>query len=259
MRGQVLSSGAIAVACGLWLGGTSTAAAQQTVSTSPSAPPSGQFPRPELSVVQVPEVPRFQFVPKFLAGVPTGPFGKNVGTSPGVAVDFTARVGQTPVSVGAAFDYLLYGAETRRIALFPAVPEVLSDVNTTNNLIRTHALVRVQPPSGRVRPYGEGLVGFNYVWTQTSVDLGYEGGGASTTHLGEFAPSFGAGGGITIGLWGGHAARLGLDIGLRYLTGGAIDYLTPGDLQRDENGVTFEPTRSPATLFGAQFGITIDF
>ena len=161
--------------------------------------------------------------------------------------------------MGAAFDYLLYGTETRRIALFPAVPEVFSDVGTTNNLIRTHALVRVQPPTGRVRPYAEGLLGFSYVYTRTSVDLGDEGGGAATTHLGDFAPSFGAGGGVTIGLVSWSDARLGLDIGLRYLTGGEVDYLTRGELQRDETGVTFEPTRSLATLVGMQIGITVDF
>ena len=210
-------------------------------------------------MVEVPEQLRFQFSSKFLAGVPVGPFGKKVGASPGVAVDFTARVGQTPVSVGAAFDYLLYGTETRRIALFPVVPEVFSNVGTTNNLIRTHALVRFQSPAGRVRPYAEGLLGFSYVYTRTSLDLGYEGGSAATTHLGAFAPSFGAGGGVTIGFWSGRAARLGLDIGLRYLTGGDVDYLTRGELQRDEAGVTFEPTRSPATLFGVQMGLTVDF
>ena len=136
---------------------------------------------------------------------------------------------------------------------------MFSDVGTTNNFIRTHALVRVQPPAGRVRPYAEGLLGFSYVYTRTSVDLGNAGGGAATTHLGDFAPSFGAGGGVTIGLVSGSEARLGLDIGLRYLTGGEVDYLTRGELQRDETGVTFEPTRSLATLFGVQIGITVDF
>ena len=146
-----------------------------------------------------------------------------------------------------------------QIAVLPAVPEVLRDVSTTNNFIRTHALVRVQPSAGRVRPYAEGLLGFSYVFTETAVDLGYEGGGASTTHLGDYAPSFGAGGGVTIGLGSWSTGRLGLDIGLRYLTGGEVDYLTQGELQRDETGVTFEPTRSLPTLFGVQLGITVDF
>ena len=236
--------------CGLGLAGTSTAAAQ-TAGAGLSAPLPGG------SASSVSEKLRFQLVSKFLAGFPVGPFGKQVGASPGVAVDFTARVGQSPVSFGAAFDYLLYGKETRRIALIPAVPDVLSDVDTTNNLIRTHALLRVQPPSGRFRPYAEGLLGFSYVYTRTSVDLGDD--SETTTHLGDFALSFGAGGGVTIGIWAGRDARLGLDIGLRYLTGGEVDYLTRGALRRDDVGLTFEPLRSQAGLFGAQIGITVDF
>ena len=55
-------------------------------------------------------------------------------------------------------------------------------------------LVRIQPSAGRVRPYTEGLLGFSYVYTRTSIDLGDEGGGAATTHLGDFAPSCRGGG-----------------------------------------------------------------
>lgn len=233
--------------------------AVETASASPQALPLEQLPGPGSSLGEVPGPLRFQLSPKFLTGVPLGSFGDKIGTTPGGAVDFTVRVGQTPVFVGAALDYLRYGTETRRIALFPAVPEVFSDVDTTNNLFRSHALLRFQPFTGRVRPYVEGLLGFSYAYTRTSVDLGDEGDQAGTTHLGDFAPSFGAGGGVTIGLVSVQEARLALDIGLRYLTGGESDYLTRGELQRNENGVAFEPTRSPATLFGVQIGIAVDF
>lgn len=257
MQMQPVARGTLALACGLWLAGASPAAAQ-TAPASPPGPPSEQLSQPGSSLAAVPEVLRFQFGPKFIAGVPVGTFGNKVGASPGAAVDFTTRLGRTPVFVGAAFDYLLYGTETRQVSVIPAVPEVLNDVNTTNNLIRTHALVRIQPSIGRVRPYAEGLLGFSYAYTRTSVDLGYEGGGA-TTHLGDFAPSLGAGGGVTIELVSGQGGRLGLDIGLRYLTGGEVDYLTRGELQRNETGVTFEPSRSAATMFGLQIGIAVDF
>ena len=258
MQRRTVSHEAIAVACGLCLAGASTATAQPA-SASPKAPAFGLASPPESSADEIPQRLRFQVGPKFLVGVPVGQFGEKVGVSPGVAVDFTVRAGQTPISVGAAFDYVRYGTETRRIALFPDVPEVVSDVDTTNNLIRTHALVRIQPQGGRVRPYAEGLVGFSYVYTRTAVDLGDEGNGAATTHLGDFAPSIGAAGGVTIGLASWSDAHLGLDIGVRYLTGGEVDYLAQGALERHETGVTFEPTRSAAGLFGLQVGVSVDF
>ena len=261
-----LLPGVAGLAAAVLLAYASSAGAQPAVgpaaeraSASPQVPPPEQLPGPGSSVAEVPGLLRFQFTPKFLTGVPIGRFGNRIGTSPGAALDFTARVGRTPVFVGAALDILHYGRETRRIALFPAVPEVFSDVDTTNRLFRTHALLRFQPVTGRVRPYAEGLLGFGYVYTRTSVDLGDEGAQAGTTHLGDFAPSFGAGGGVTIGLVSVQDARFALDIGLRYLTGGEVDYLAPGELRRDESGVTFEPTRSPPTLFGVQIGIAVDF
>ena len=261
-----LLPGVAVLAAWVLLAHASSAAAQPAVgpaaesaSASSQAPPPEQPPGQGSSLAELPGLLRFQLSPKFMTGVPIGTFGNKIGTSPGGAVDFTARVGQTPVFVGAALDYLHYGTETRRIALFPAIPEVFSDVDTTNRLFRTHALVRFQRPTGRVRPYAEGLLGFSYIYTRTSFDLGYEGGQAGTTHLGDFAPSFGAGGGVTIGLVAVQDARFALDIGLRYLTGGEVDYLTPGDLQRNKNGVTFEPTRAPATLFATQIGIAVDF
>ncbi len=223
-----------------------------------SAAPSAQPGSPDPPVTPVVGLRRFEFGPKFLAAVPVGTFGDRIGASPGAAVDVTARVGQSPFFVGVAVDYLRYGTETRRVALSPLVPEVLTDVNTTNSVVRSHAIARIRPSGGRIRPYAEGLLGFLYVRTRTSLELGYEN-GVGTTHLGDFAPSFGAGGGVTIELVSRPEGRLGLDIGVRYLTSGVVDYLTRGDLQRDEAGVTFEPSRSPASLLGLQIGIAVDF
>ena len=50
--------------------------------------------------------------------------------------------------------------------------------------------MRVQPRTGRVRPYAEGLAGFSYAHTSTGAALG-DHAGTSTTHLGDFAPTSG--------------------------------------------------------------------
>ena len=73
------------------------------------------------------------------------------------------------------------------------------------------------------------------------------------------ARSLGAGGGVTIELFSRPEGRLALDLGLRYLSGGEVDYLAAGDLERDPTGVTFEPSRSSAALISVQIGVSIDF
>ena len=92
-----------------------------------------------------------------------------------------------------------------------------------------------------------------------TTSIGEEGYEASTRHLGDFGLSYGAGGGVTIELASSARVRAALDIGLRYVTGGEVDYLTPGALQRDGNGVTFESVRSRVTLFDVQTGIAFGF
>ena len=81
---------------------------------------------------------RFRLAARPLGGIAVGDFGDRVGTSPGAGLDFTSRIGRTPIALGAEFGYLQYGKETRRLSLVPAVPEVLTDVNTTNHLLQTH-------------------------------------------------------------------------------------------------------------------------
>jgi len=263
----------VVIACGLWLAGTSAAAAQtapggplappqeERLQTGPSAPAAPPVVQPAESLpADVLGLRRFRLDPGFAVGVPVGAFGDNVGPSFGGGIDFSVGLGQTPVSVGAAFDYLRYGTETRHIALFPALPEVVSNVSTTNNIFRAHTLVRVQPRTGRVRPYAEGLMGFGYAYTSTGAALG-DYAGASTTHLGDFAPSVGGGGGVMILLASspGREAGVSLSLGLRYLTGGDVNYLTKGAIQRNEHGATFKPARSPVSMVSTQIGMAFEF
>ena len=231
---------------------------------------------------------RFRFAARPLGGIPVGDFGDRVGKSPGVGVDFTSRIGRTPIAVGAELGYLQYGKETRRLSFVPAVPEVLTDVNTTNHLLQTHALLRVEPQAGRVRPYVEGLLEFRYVFTRASFTNPEEGSharegrrlkrtvsplglgrlfgpgvglgrpGLGSTLLGDLAPSAGAGGGATVELVSGRGARLNLDLGLRYFTGGDVEYLIEGAIDRHEGGVALEPTRSAVDLISLHVGLAVD-
>ena len=242
--------------CALLAAG-SPAAAQPAISPAP-VQEVGQPAPPAPPGVGPTAFRRFRFAARPLGGIPVGDFGDRAGTSPGVSFDFVSHVGRTPIAVGAGLGYFMYGKETRRVSLVPAVPEVLTDVNTTNNLLLTHALVRVQPQAGRVRPYVEGLFGFRYVFTRTSFANPDEGTSGSTL-LGDFAPSAGAGAGLTVELVSNRDAGLNLDFGLRYFTGGDVEYLTQGSIARHEDEVTLEPTRSAIDMLSLHLGLAVDF
>ncbi len=53
--------------------------------------------------------------------------------------------------------------------------------------------------------------------------------------------------------------NLSLSLGLRYLAGGDVNYLTKGAIQRDEHGATFEPARSPLNMLSTQIGMAFEF
>ena len=69
----------------------------------------------------------------------------------------------------------------------------------------------------------------------------------------------GFGGGVSIRLVSGRQAGLSLGLGLRYLTGGDVNYLTKGAIRRDADGVSFEPKRTPLSTLSTQIGIAVDF
>ena len=64
--------------------------------------------------------------PEIRGGCARGTFGDNVGASFGGVLDFGVRLGDTPFSVGAALEYLRYGTETRHLAPFNALPEMVA-------------------------------------------------------------------------------------------------------------------------------------
>jgi len=196
-------------------------------------------------------------------GVPLGDFSDNVGLSGGISGDFTYRLGDTPFRIGAGMSVLWYGRETRRVPLSATIPDVLVDVTTSSGIWTTHALLRVQNGEGRVRPYGDALVGFNYVFTETSADLGddpfFEQTTARTTNFSDFALSVGGGGGVMFDLVTWDDRRLSLDLGARFLFGAAADYLVPTLLRFGGEVADLRVNRSRTDVLTIHGGVVFEF
>jgi len=135
-------------------------------------------------------------------GVPQGEFKENVDRA---GIGGAAFVGLAPRTyaylLGIEFGFMNYGTEHRREPFSTTVPDVTVDVETQNNFVTGHLILRLQPNTGLLRPYLEGAVGGNYLFTKTSIEN--EGGDgeeiASSTNLDDFAFSYGGGGGSSGG------------------------------------------------------------
>jgi hypothetical protein len=207
--------------------------------------------------------PRFQTTFSFTMGFPQGEFGDNVDdTGLGMTAGFNYRIGHSPVLIGGSFGFLQYGSVSRLAPLGPDIPDVIVEVDTNNNILMAHFLVRYEfgRLEARVKPYAEGLVGIHYLWTQTSIDDSDDDDFA-TTNFDDTTGSFGAGGGVLIGLY--HAPigafNIDLDLGVRFMAGGEARYLTEGSIIRDNGNVTYLVSESDTHIITTNFGVIFSF
>jgi len=198
------------------------------------------------------------------AGVPQGEFDAALGAiGGGLMFGYLYQIPGTPVGIGVEGTGMMFGYERRHEPFSLTIPDVVVDVTTSNNLVQGLAVLRVQVPNGRVRPYVDGLAGVNYFWTETSVGDDYDDYElASSTNYDDVALAYGAGAGLQIKLADGHNKRgnhfdILLDARVRYLVGGETTYLGRGDIERFDNGtIRIRPRRSTTTLIVPQLGVT---
>jgi hypothetical protein len=212
----------------------------------------------------------FQAGINFSMGFPQSDFSENVDNAGfGLSGHFAYQIPRTPVALGAALGFLIYGMESRKEPLSTTIPDIVVRVETTNNILTGHLLMRVQPVASNamVRPYLEGLFGFHYLWTETSLkDWDWdENDHISSKNYDDMAMSYGGGGGLMIRVYQGKKGRsdgfysINIDIGMRYLFGGEATYLKEGDIKRENGTVIYSPSESTTDLLTTTVGVTFTF
>jgi hypothetical protein len=213
-----------------------------------------------------PAAEKFETSLRFSLGFPQGEFHDNLDRA-GLGADFgfAYHWPGTIVSAGAAFGFLIMGNEARDEPLSSTIPDIVVRVTTTNAILLGHAFVRLQPGTGAVRPYVEGLAGFHYLFTTTSL-RGDWGETLSSTNFDDLAFSWGLGGGVKLALLRiqrqGRPEKLmglDLDLGLRWLKGGRAEYLKKGSIRRENGVVTYDVYASRTDLLQAGLGLSFSF
>lgn len=209
---------------------------------------------------------KFQAGINFTLGFPQNDFKQNVDRAGfGLSGYFLFNLPQTPLLLGVSISWLEYGREKREELLDTIIPDVYVDVKTSNNILISHFMLRIQPLKGKVRPYLEGLFGFNYLWTETAIEdqSGTNSDAiARTVQLSDFTVSYGAGGGFMI-----HVLKrknekhpeLFIDLGVRYMKGDMAEYLKKGSIYQENGEVWYEISKSTTDLITAHVGVTLVF
>ena len=214
----------------------------------------------------------FQGGADFLLGLPQGAFKDNVNRA---GYGITGNIGIAPAGyaymLGVEFGFMNYGTEKRREPFSTTIPDVTVDVETENNFGLGHVFLRLQPNSGSIRPYLEGALGGNYIFTKTTIQNQGRGGEevASSTNLDDFAFSYGAGAGVLVVLSrfdikdspdeDNKISELLLDVRCRYLAGAEAEYLREGSIRRVAGQVVYDVNRSQTNLLTIQIGVAVRF
>jgi hypothetical protein len=213
-------------------------------------------------------VERFQVSADFTLGFPQGEFRQNVDrVGIGGSGYFAYRFKNSFFSAGASIGVLVYGSETRIELLSAAIPEVEVDVTTRNYILMCHLVFRAQPPEGKFRPYVEGLVGFQYLWTETGL---YDRGGfddriAGSVNQSDWTWSTGAGCGLLVKVYEARKDRerkifaIFIDCGARYLKGGKAEYLREGSIRHENGQLIYDIKMSHTDLITARLGLSFAF
>ncbi|ARA92887.1 hypothetical protein AWN76_006735 [Rhodothermaceae bacterium RA] len=207
-----------------------------------------------------------------LLGLPQGEFGDRVGAGGGLQVYAGLQDARSPVAFGVNLGVLIYGIERRREPFSTTIPDVMVDVETTNNIFLGHLVLRLQPPGQRtaLSPYVHGLFGFKYLFTETRIESDrFDEEIAASTNFDDAALSYGLGGGVRIRLYHGplgegedgpaRPGRVDLNVGLDYLFGAEAEYLKKGSIRREGGGVSFDVERSATALLLPSLGVTLTF
>ena len=207
-----------------------------------------------------------------LYGLPQGDFALSLDDNAwGASFAYRVPLGQG-WQAGLNLGMLRYGYNQRQIP-FPTVAAVRLDVTTQNFLFGSHLSMRRYAPAKSARPYVEGLVGFNYLFTHTDVsnENGYyrEDRLASAVNQSGWAFSAGVGAGVAFTIFDeerddGGIARTKLHLGGKYMWGTRATYLQEGPLvDENENGridnSEVSVGRSNTSVLRGEIGFTIRF
>ena len=213
----------------------------------------------------------FQAGGNLTLGFPQGEFDENVETTGiGGTGFFAVNFPQSPLTVGGSIGFIIYGRETDERPFSHTIPDVYVDVTTTNSILQGHLFLRLQPPRGAFLPYLDGLIGFNYLWTETSIEDQDTPGFdeiASTTQLQDITFSYGVGGGLMFRVYDASAKEnkkndlkaVYVDLGIRYLMGGEAEYLKEGSIEIENGQVYYDISKSTTDILTAHIGVMFAF
>lgn len=204
-----------------------------------------------------------EFALNFQIGVPQGEFGDKLDrTGFGLSGMAGYLIPFTPVMLGIDANFLTFGTDRRRVPISTTIPDVTVSVENSYNMANFSFFTRLTGRDYRFRPYVDGLIGFNYLYTDSTIrDRRTQEEVVSDTNFDDFAFAYGVGAGIRVLVWEGGepAARVYFNINGRYMRGGNAEYVRPGSINTTGGTLTFDVLESRTDILNFNIGFTFNF
>lgn len=209
----------------------------------------------------------------FQVVIPQNEFDESINTiGGGLNIYGLYRFPQSPFGLGLDFNFNNFGQDTRDEPLSSTIPDLKVRVENEYNLVQGFMIAKVQPQDGVLRPYAEGLAGFNYFYTQTNIEnRGNQGDEpiATDTNFEDWAFAWGGGGGVMIRVFDRRgSANLTaenpiaagyINLGARYLNGSEAEYLREGSIVIENGNVSYDTLQSRTDMLIIQLGFVLRF
>ena len=204
--------------------------------------------------------PRLQGGLALSIGQPVHEFRQYVANGIGGAGHALYRVGRSGAFALRADGGLVnYGRETKRIPWNDGIGRITVDLQTNNNIFWAGVGPQLMAPSGILRPYVTGTVGFAVFSTTSSIrdrDTNQEIVSDNNQIDGTWALS--GAGGFLIPVARRPRSIIFLDLGARFHRNGSVEYLREGGItDLPGGGVRYDRIRSAGDLWTYQLGISV--
>lgn len=197
----------------------------------------------------------------FFQGRPIGALERKIGFGYGGTAAYLFRLDQRGIfSLRGDVGVAGYGNESKRVPLSPTIGgRIQVNVRTNNYVVPMSIGPQLTWPNGVIRPYVNAGFGAQAFFTQSSVDgTGDESSSfASTTNQSDWTSTWTTGGGVYVPVYQGKA-KVMLDLGVQYLTGGHARYLRPGSIVDLPNSqIQITPLESDTHMLLVRVGVKV--
>ncbi len=194
-------------------------------------------------------------------GIPIGEFDATWGRQlVGLSANMTVPMRRLPLSYGFDFGWARMGSESQVVAVNEEnIESTTGDLSVKSNVYGYHALLRLQPFTGKVSPYVEGMAGMRQFTTSTEITVdGMDQPLMEQRNENDFIGSTGWAAGLQV--LPGKSKNFYVEGRVESLFGGQVTYVDPNTIKVSTNGtVDYGTLTSGTRVVNITFGIGLRF